>query len=160
MKKIFGVSFISIILIIVLLLAVKLSSAFSSSMNDGKYKILDEELYSDAYIEVKDNTIRFYNIDLNEIYRQGQYENYLNIKNNGIDFGLSDEELYEKSDLNRIFVDNAYEVDVTDSKEGTFLYCYYCLDNDVNMFGFPIEYNSWDKTIQINSPIKTLKFQK
>lgn len=103
---------------------------------DGKYMVVDCPEYPDAYIIVKNNSIRIYNIDVNAIYRNEQVESIKKIcedKESGI--VLTGEEIEELSDLNKMFVENAYKVDVEKgTKEGTYSYVYSCLSKG-NYFG-------------------------
>lgn len=161
-KRIILVGIIGVLLIAVMVFSLKLSQAFSAEIPDGIYKISNEQEYKDAYIEVKNDSIRFYNIDLNAIYREGQLDNIYNYIENGMDLNVSDEELTKLSDLNKMYVENAYEIDYEQSEEnkvGTFKYTYFCL-SDLNIFGFVLEYDSWNRTIKINSSIREIVFEK
>lgn len=103
---------------------------------DGKYMVVDCPEYPDAYIIVKNNSIQIYNIDVNAIYRNEQVESIKKIcedKESGI--VLTGEEIEKLSDLNKMFVENAYKVDVEKgTKEGTYSYVYSCLSKG-NYFG-------------------------
>ena len=93
------------------------------------------------------------------VHSQATAYNYIE---NGMDLNVSDEELTKLSDLNKMYVENAYEIDYEQSEEnkvGTFKYTYFCL-SDLNIFGFVLEYDSWNRTIKINSPIREIVFEK
>lgn len=108
----------------------------TNGITDGKYMAVDCPEYPDAYIIVKNNSIQIYNIDVNAIYRNEQVEAIRKIcedKESGI--ALTDEEIEELSDLNKMFVENSYKVDVEkETKEGTYSYVYSCLSKG-NYFG-------------------------
>lgn len=133
-----------------------------AKISEGKYKIIGVEEYPDAYIQVEGNNIQFYNIDLNAIYQQGQLDNYNNMIEKGFPATYTDEQIKEYSDLNKMFVENSYTIDYEtndDNKSGTFTYIHYCIVDNA-AFGFVLEYDSFNKTIQINSPIKNILFEK
>lgn len=163
MKKIIKFSIIGIVLIAILLAVIAISRIGGAEIAEGTYKITDYEAYPDAYIVVEENRVQFYNIDLNAIYREYQMDTYLNAKEQGLDIGMSKEELEPLSDLNEMFVENAFELDyewqADDNKVGTFSYVYFC-KGEGNLFGLVLEYNSLHKTLQINSPVQTLVFEK
>ena len=133
------------------------------SMSNGTYYAVNCEEYPDAYVVVKGETIQFYNIDLNAIYREDQLNSvYMKQNNENLSFntGLTDEELLELSDLNNMFVNNPYKYDSEDRwKEGTYIYYYRCLSYG-NWFGLHLLYDSWNKTITINNYQLKITFEK
>lgn len=149
---------IAIALLVVCYGIVKIGGA---EITEGKYMICDFDSYPDAYIEVKENMIQFYNIDLNAIYQEYQLSNYKKMVDSGFQSAMSDEQVAKDADLNEMFVNNGYEIDyeTDDSKQGTFTYVYFCMSSD-NLFGLVLEYDSLHKTIQINSPVMNLIFEK
>lgn len=133
-----------------------------AEISKGIYELVGYEEYPDAYIVVEDDTIQFFNIDLNAIYQQGQLDNYNKMIEKGFQSDFTNEQVKEYSDLNAMFVTNPYTIDYeqsNDNKTGTFTYIYYCIREN-SAFGFVLEYNSFDKTIQINSPIQNLLFER
>ncbi len=157
--KIISILIVSVLLLATMIFVINIGGA---QIAEGKYKIVGYKEYPNAYIEVKGNYIKFYNIDLNAIYQDGQVDNYVNMIEAGYESDLSDEQVKTLSDLNEMYVNNSYMIDyqdVEDNKNGTFSYIYFCLQDD-HPFGFVLEYNSFDKTIQINSPIKKLLFER
>ena len=132
-------------------------------MASGTYYAVNCEEYPDAYVVVKGETIQFYNIDLNAIYREDQLNSvYMKQNNENLSFntGLTDEELLELSDLNNMFVNNPYKYDFKDGwKEGTFVYLLRC-DGYERLFGLYLLYDSWNKTITINNYQLQITFKK
>ena len=118
----------------------------------GTYQIKGFDRYPDACIEVGEDSIQFFNIDLNEIYQEGQLKQYYEVIARKPDLALSEEEVKKASDLNALLVQRPYYVDFqsevdSDIKSGTFTYEYNFYQK--NFFGFGIEYNSLHKTIHI-----------
>lgn len=129
-------------------------------IDEGKYKICDYDSYPDAYIEVKGNKVKFYNIDLNAIYRDYMLSTYDKMLDNGFESNMSDEEIAIESDLNEMFVNKGYEINYNvELKEDTFSYIYYCMGKD-RLFGLVLEYNSLHKSIKINNPVVEIRFEK
>ena len=153
---------IIISVIIVILLAVTLTANYigGAEFTEGKYKIQDFAEYPDAYIEVKGNTIQFYNIDLNAIYRDYQVAEYRKALTKGFPVKLDEEGIKKASDFNARFVDEPFELDFSDSKTGTFTYIHYCLDDESEMFRLIIIYDSLHKTIRINNAEQEILFKK
>ena len=148
-KKWIAFSIVAALLIAVLVIVLRFTQKQTKGIADGKYMVVDCPEYPDAYIIVKNNSIRIYNIDVNAIYRN---------KESGI--VLTDEEIEELSDLNKMFVENAYKVDVEKgTKEGTYAYVYSCLSKG-NYFGLHFVYDSYNKTIKINNYQKEIVFKK
>ncbi len=154
---------IAILVVAGILIFVNIGGA---EISEGKYKLVGYEKYQDAYILVKDNTIQFFNIDLNDIYQQGQLDNYNKMVEKGFPSDFTDEQVKEYSDLNDMFANNPYTIDYefykelySDDKTVKFEHRYNCF-RDNSAFGFLLEYNSLDKTIQIISPIQALLFKR
>lgn len=148
-----------IIIGIILLIAIPFGVNFLLKMNakkmtDGRYYAVDCEEFPEAYVIVKGNTIQFYNIDLNSVYREEQLDSvYKKQDNENMNFntGLSDEKLFELSDLNDMFVNNKYEYDIDNGwKKGTFTYLFRCMGYG-NWFGLSLSYDAWNRTITINN---------
>lgn len=154
---------VSIVVAIVILIAtIMIVSIGGAEIAEGRYEIVGYDVYPDAYIMVEENSIQFYNIDLNAIYQEYQSDNYQKMIEAGIVSNVTEEQLENMSDLNAMFVSNPYIIDYEqqlDNKSGTFTYVYFCL-KDGNTFGLVLEYNSFDKTIQINSPVIKLLFER
>lgn len=151
-KKILKVSIGLVAAVVLLVAVIFVSSIFGSEIADGTYEITNSSQYPDAYVVVKDNEIQFYNIDLNELYREKELEDFEVWKEMGYADGMTDEQIAQISDLNLMFVDNAWEFDYDMgiiSKNGTFTYVYFCIVKDT-CFGLVLQYDSLHKTIQIN----------
>ncbi|MGN0374023.1 MAG: hypothetical protein ACI4EN_00865 [Butyrivibrio sp.] len=133
------------------------------NMSDGTYYVTDCEEFPEAYIVVKNGTLQFYNIDLNKIYREEQFNSIYDMQSNEnlqFDTGYNREELWEMSDLNKMYVDNFYTYDEDRiSKDGTFSYIYNCKTTG-NLFGLFLKYDSWNKTIKINNYQMQILFKK
>jgi len=77
---------------------------------EGIYKVEGYERYPDAYIEVKDGTAQFFNIDLNALYKDEIVERY--IKSLNRDITVSERKEIENSiDLNKQFCDVSFVLD-------------------------------------------------
>jgi len=152
---------IIISVIIVILLAVTLTANYigGAEFTEGKYKIQDFAEYPDAYIEVKGNTIQFHDIDLNAIYREHQMSVYKDASAKGFLEVLDEEALKTASDFNARFVDAPFELDFSDTKEGTFTYIHHCRDES-QIFGLVIIYDALHKTIKINNAEQEIVFKK
>lgn len=156
---------IILIVIVVLMLLIGIivyANIGGAQMAEGTYKVIGYDKYPDAYIKVEGNGVQFYNIDLNAIYGAYQLEDYNTLVSGGYIECMEADVLANVSDLNKAFVDDSYIINYEEregSKEGTFTYIHYCFD-DSNMFGLVLEYNAFDKTIQINSPVINLLFER
>ncbi|MBD5158150.1 MAG: hypothetical protein HDT13_11035 [Butyrivibrio sp.] len=155
---------IGIIILIVTPFAVNFMLKINSDkMANGIYYAVDFEEYPDAYAVVKGETIQFYNIDLNAIYREEQLNRVYQVHNNenlSFQIEVTEEELLEMSDLNNIFVNNPYQYDLGNGwKEGTFVFYYPCI-SDRYWFGLHLLYDSWNKTIKINNSQLQITFKK
>jgi len=152
MKKGIKILIISIIVIGLLSAAIFISQSGGSEISEGTYYIENCEAYPDAYITVNNNEIQFHNIDLNALYREEQLENYNRLVEQGTIAKLSDSVLDQVSDLNYLFVSNAWQInydEIVMDKNGTFTYVYFCMVPDT-YFGKVIQYDSLRKTIQLN----------
>ena len=152
MKKGIKILIISIIVIGLLSAAIFISRSGGSEISEGTYYIENCEAYPDAYITVNNNEIQFHNIDLNALYREEQLENYNRLVEQGTIAKLSDSVLDQVSDLNYLFVSNAWQInydEIVMDKNGTFTYVYFCMVPDT-YFGKVIHYDSLRKTIQLN----------
>lgn len=162
MKKILKYGLIAVGAIALLIIVLFFTKVGGAKIAEGTYKVKDSRISSEAYIQVDGNKIQFYNIDLNQIYREAQLKDYSAMVAHGVGNELSEEQLDKLSDLNGLFVSNAYEIDYDkqeDSKTGTFTYVYFCYTSDYP-FGLVLEYNALHKTLQINSPVKKIVFEK
>lgn len=162
MKRKYIISIITVFLLVaVMIVILKFTRKQFNGIADGKYRVVDCPEYPDAYIQVKDNSIQIYNLDINSIYRLEQIEEISKMRENEeIGIFLSDEEIEELSDLNRMFVENSYEVDINKGyKNGTYSYVYKCQCKG-NYFGLIFIYDSYEKTIKINNYQKKIVFKK
>lgn len=159
MKKILKIILIILIIISIPILLYFMFRTPEGTIKEGKYYVVDFKEYPKAYIEIEDNTIKMYNIDLNKIFQEKQLEKINKMKESGgFDTGLTDEQLLEVSDLNKMFVDNAYTYDIDKaSKEGTYTWIYPCL-GEGNWFGLWFTNDSFDETLTIKSDDLTIVF--
>lgn len=121
---------------------------------DGTYRVTNSETYPDACIVVCGNEIQFYNIDLNALYQELARKNFEVWQEKGVGAKLTEEQIEQFSDLNEMFVSNAWLIDynlTVTSKEGTFTNAYFCMVRDTT-FGLILQYDSLHRTIQINNP--------
>lgn len=160
-KKFFIIGIVAIVLAAILILVLKFTRKQTNGFADGKYVITDCPEYPDAYIKVKNNTIQIFNLDVNSIYRAEQVENTKKMcANEELGIYLTDQEIEELSDLNRMFVDNPYKVDLDKGhKDGTYSYVFPCYCKG-NYFGLIFIYDSYNKTIKINNYQKKIVFKK
>lgn len=163
MKKITKTAIILIVVVLLTVVAIVMIGTGGGHMADGTYRVTNCEAYPDAYIVVSRNgkDIQFYNIDLNDIYRESDIEKYHKIQEKGFLLDIQDEELDKLSDLNAMFVSYSWTLDDDLFKKGTFTYGAFCM-GDQNLFGLVLEYNSLHKTIQImnQDPEKKFIFKK
>lgn len=120
-----------------------------SKLADGIYTVKENNLYPNAYIEIKDNHIQFFNIDLNALYKQNMVKCYIFVQENE-NGSLSSEEKKEidKSiDINKFLCEQPYMLNYdTLIKEDTHLYSnMFCKINHINSFGYL--YDSKTKTL-------------
>lgn len=154
MKKKLKVGIILVAAVALLAGTFLLSRRGDGTIADGTYRVTNSQVYPDACIVVRGDAIQFYSIDLNALYQEYQRENYKEWEKRGVGAKLTDEEMEQFSDLNELFVSNAwtidYELTVT-SKVGTFTNAYFCKVKDTP-FGLILQYDSLHRTIQINNP--------
>lgn len=157
---------ISIIIaaVIVLISVIAFVRTQTGEIASGVYKIKAFDEYPEAYIKIKDDTIQFFNIDLNAIYQDGQMDMYESYAERYPEYALTQEQVSEYSDLNAVFVEQAYVIDYEtsgDAKSGTFEYTYFLYPGNNNVqFGLVILYDSIHKTIHINNEIQEITFEK
>lgn len=123
----------------------------SNGLAEGKYYIKNNMEFPDAYVLVNDNTIQFFNIDFNSMFREQQLSSILIAQEERgvLNTGLSRQELENLSDINHLVVDQAYDFSALNPmKQGTNEYSYF-LACEGNLFGLWINYNTWDKIIKI-----------
>ncbi|MCM1101128.1 MAG: hypothetical protein NC398_07060 [Acetatifactor muris] len=150
MKKLSKTVIGLIVIVILTVTVIVVIGTGGSGLADGTYRVTNCESYPDAYIVVdgKGSNIRFYNIDLNEIYREDDLANYNKMLEKGFPVVIEGEELEKLSDLNEMFVSHAWTLEDELFKKGTFTYGVYCMGPE-NIFGLVLEYDSLHKTIQI-----------
>lgn len=108
--------------------------------------------------------MQFYNIDLNALYRDKQRKEFEGWMERGVGANMTEEQIERVSDLNALFVSNAWEIDydlVDNNKQGTFTYVHFCIVKDAR-FGLVLQYDALHKTIQLNDadPEKVFVFKK
>lgn len=157
-----------IIIIILVLIAIPCGILLYLSMNngridDGKYRIVGSAEFPDAYIVVKGDELRFFNIDMNSLWQKKQYDRVIKMQNSEtLDFstGFTEEQLWEMSDLNNMFVNNPFTYDPENrTKQGTYVYEYTCLSSG-NLFGVFLTYDSWNHTICVENNGIKLQFER
>lgn len=154
MKKTLKVGIILVVAVVLLAGVFLISRWGDKKIADGTYRVANSEAYPDACIVVRGNEIQFYNIDLNALYQEYQRKNYEEWEKRGIGAKLTKEQIEAFSDLNEMFVSNAWRIDyklTVTSKEGTFTNAYFCMVSDTP-FGLILQYDSLHRTIQINDP--------
>ncbi len=122
----------------------------SGKIADGTYKIVNNDDYPSAVLVVEDGTIRFSNIDLNEVFKEAIEKHVKAITEQNV-AELTKEEIEDYSNLNKYFVDNAYCIDYSDgqfSKTGTFNYQFTLVVG--SLLGLGLEYDSWNKSIVVS----------
>ena len=60
------------IAVLLLLVVFVFTQTGKNGMKLGRYNIVDNDKYPDAYLEVTETTLQFFNIDLNEYYQAEQ----------------------------------------------------------------------------------------
>lgn len=154
MKKTLKAGIVLVVAMALLVGVFLISCRGDGTIADGIYRVTNSEAYPDAYIVVRDNEIQFYNIDLNALYQEYQRWNYAEWEKRGVGAKLTEEQIEEFSDLNELYVSNAWMIDyklTVTSKEGTFTNAYFCKVSDTP-FGLILQYDSLHRTIQINNP--------
>lgn len=162
MEKIVKIAFVIVAAVVLLISVIKFTYIGDGKITPGVYKVKDFDRYPDACIEVRDDEIQFYNIDLNAIYQDEMLKNYYDLIEKKPEFALSDEDVKKYSDLNTLMVMNPYPVDFEmqdeDDKTGTFTYFYNFYTKLI--FGFGMYYDSLHKTLQIEHYFQELTFKK
>lgn len=108
----------------------------------GIYRIKENDKYPDAYIEVTEHTIQYFNIDLNEYYQEMQMLSYRRVVDNdpGYYGVISDEQLRILTDLNSVYVDRPFDYSRFEAiKTGTNIYTYRMTYHD-NFLGVGLRY--------------------
>lgn len=156
-------SFIAIA-VIILVATIIFSKVEDGKISTGIYKVTGYDEYPEAYIEVKDSSIQFHNIDLNAIYQEEQINMYQNYVERYPEYTLGEKEVEQYSDLNHVMAEQAYEIDYErfeDAKSGSFEYTYFVYPGNNNIhFGLVILYDAFHKTIHINNEIQEITFEK
>ncbi len=156
-KKIKVVAIVLLLLLVIgltILAVMYINGAFSQELSDGKYYIVGNTEYKDAYVEVKDDQIQFHNIDLTAIYREQLAKDFRKIIKNHPEKDLPDEELYELLDVNKWLVDKSYTMryDPKNPHEyETFVYVHHLIGPNFEVVKdvMVLHYNSLKKTITI-----------
>lgn len=128
----------------------------------GRYNIVDNARFPEAYIQVMDTTVQFFNIDLNEYYQEKQMTTYRRVLDNDQDwYGIvSDDELRNMTDLNAVFVERAYDYTKHSAKKiGTNIVAYLMLYHD-NFLGLAIHYNTKTGHLDVMRSGITIAFEK
>ena len=154
--------FFAVLIIIALPIIFLICFRDNSELEEGIYRIQDNELYPDAYILVQDNSIQFCNIDLNTIFKDEMVERYIFFQEN--EYGkLTDKEKMEidsSIDLNKLLCEQPYQLNYeTQIKEGWNEFSnMFCKINSINSFGYL--YHADTKTIFIDGASTQLSFKK
>lgn len=84
---------------------------------DGTYQIQNNATYPDAYIVVEDGEAQFFNIDLNELYKDDIVEKYImylkNYKNQSVT-SADEEQIKNSIDLNERFCKTKFALDYSE----------------------------------------------
>ena len=132
-------------------------------INEGIYKIVDNPDYPDAYIKVSGKNFQVFNFDMNVYWRQQQYDLILRIQNNEntlFDTGYTESQLWEMSDLNKLYVDKPYRYDPQlREKEKMLYYNYPCL-SEGNLFGVYLVYDALRDTLILSRYGIEVQFKK
>lgn len=109
MKKKLIVLLIIVLLVVTPIIVYFLTRGGGSDIAEGKYVIVNDTKFPDAYAVVKGKTIQFFNIDLNAYYQETMIEAYRRVEKSRTEpyTPMSDGELFRLTDLNSDFVDNA-----------------------------------------------------
>lgn len=160
MKKKLIVLLIIVLLVVTPIIVYFLTRGGGSDIAEGKYAIVNDTRFPDAYAVVKGKTIQFFNIDLNAYYQETMIEAYRRVEKSRKEAytPMSDEELFQLSDLNSDFVDKAISFSgIEADKVGTNQYNYNFIHAP---FGIIIRYDSARKTITTMHHGINIQFQK
>jgi len=160
MKKKLIVLLIIVLLVVTPIIVYFLTRGGGSDIAEGKYAIVNDTRFPDAYAVVKGKTIQFFNIDLNAYYQETMIEAYRRVEKSRTEpyTPMSDGELFRLTDLNSDFVDNAISFsNIEADKVGTNQYNY---DFIHAPFGIIIRYDSARKTITTMHHGINIQFQK
>lgn len=137
-----------------------LTGVFNGKPANGKYYIVDNDNYKDAYVEIKGDQIQFHNIDLNEIYKERMIAIYEKRMLNHPEDKISEDEYDVKFNINSWLVEKPFTLDYEKGgKIGTFIHNYF-LDNDFYYATVVIHYDSVKKTITLKYCGIEVKFAK
>ena len=151
--------------LIILMIPVILFLCFRNNpkLKEGTYKIQDNKTYPDAYIVVQDNSIQFYNIDLNDLFKEEMVTRYIYFQET--EYGaLTDkekEEVEASIDLNKLVCDQPYSLNYETSirDEWNEYSNMFCKINSVNSFGYL--YNTTAKTLSFGGGASSeIKFKR
>ena len=143
--------FVIVLIILVVPMILFLCFRDNSELKEGIYKVQESKEYPNAYILVENDSIQFFNIDLNALYKEEMVERYIFYQES--EYGkLSDEEKNEikaSIDLNKLLCDQSYKINYeTQIKDGWNEYSnMFCKINSINSFGYL--YNASLETIYI-----------
>ena len=158
---------IIVLLIIVLLATVPvvvylLTRGGGSDIAEGKYVIVNDTRFPDAYTVVKGKTIQCFNIDLNAYYQDKMMKGYRRVEESRTweYVPATEDELYRMTDVNSIMVSHALDYsNIRATKVGTRLFNYSFIIGD-GPFGMVIRYDSAQKTITMMQDGVNIQFQK
>lgn len=120
----------------------------------GRYVITECPEYPDAYAIVTKEGIRFYNLDLNELFQEYQFKSLIRFQEMGLISGYSEEELKALSDLNKMFVEKEYPFKkAVVSKASTHEYYYRCEDF-LDAIGLTLVYHNDEQFFTIGTTHK------
>ncbi len=143
-----------------LVFAVLISHVVGKEITPGRYCIENNQNYPDAYIEVKDNKIQLYNIDLNALFRDNEMEQFRRLVEINPDYAMPEDELEIISDLNAMFTASPFDSsNAVAIKTGTFEYTYYCNRKSLP-FGLVLQYDSFHKTLIILNDPEPILFKR
>lgn len=134
---------------------------------DGIYKVENFPSYPDAYIEIKEGTAQFFNIDLNTVYKDKFVERYINYLTNSKDKNITEDDRKEIEagiDLNKMFCDKSFSLDFSaysmQDEENHNLY-YYTFGTVAGHDQLLYSYDTKEKRITVSSKeIGQISFKK
>ena len=132
---------------------------------DGIYKVENFASYPDAYVEIKEGSAQFFNIDLNALYKDKMVERYINyITNPNEEITEDDRKEIEASiDLNKMFCEKSVllDYDIVNMRDDEKHYLYYYtfgIITDVDHMSY--SYNTKEKIITLIDETNAIVFNK
>ena len=129
MKKSIKWIVLAAVIIAIPVIVILVTSRGKVNFRKGRYVIAGCPEYPEAYAIVSKEGVRFYNIDLNELFQENQFKSLIRFQEMGLISGYSEDDLKALSDLNKMFVENEYPFKkAVISKAASHEYYYRCED--------------------------------